>query len=145
MRFLHYLKDNLFLKAINRINFILDENTLKILNEANIDIDIYLEENYLDFELYIGSNPQQLFQDYSIIINDISLVYEKCAMQFTTSIEFIALALACKESAEDALAFGIDRINEEIENFNKKHLSQALTYLQEHYELRVNNESKDIH
>ena len=72
-------------------------------------------------------------------------MYEKCAMQFTTSIEFIALALACKESAEDALAFGIDRINEEIENFNKKHLSQALTYLQEHYELRVNNESKDIH
>lgn len=145
MRFLHYLKDNLFLKAINRINFILDETTIKILDEANIDIDTYFEENYLDFELYIGSNPQQLLQDYSIIINDISLVYEKHAMQFTTSIEFITLALACKESAEDALAFGIDRINEEIEDFNKKHISEALTYLQEQHELRVGNESKDIH
>lgn len=145
MRFLHYLKDNLFIRTVNKINYIIDQNTLTIFENADASIATYIEANYLDFELNIGSAPQQLLQDYSMMINDISLVFEKEAMTFTTSIEYIILSALSKEAALDALAYGIDRINEEIEDFNKHYLSEALAYLQEEYEFRLEKESKEIH
>lgn len=145
MRFLHYLRDNLFINAINKINYIIDENTANIFDIADVDIKTYVEANHLEFELNIGFAPQQLLQDYSMMINDISLVFEKEAMQFTTSIEYIILSILNKDLANDALSYGIDRINEQIEDFNKKYLSEALTYLQKQHELTVKIESKEIH
>ena len=145
MHFWRYLKNEIFLKTIHKVNFILNDSKLKILDQKKLDINTYIKENSLTYELNIGFTPQVIFQEYSLFINDISITFEKDAMRFTNTTYYSVLSLLFPELSSDVLSYSIDRINQDIEDFTKKYLSEALALLQEEFELNLYRESKEIH
>jgi len=145
MHFSRYLKNEIFLKTLHKVNFILNDSKLKILDQKKLDINSYIKENSLTYELNIGFTPQVIFQEYSLYINDISITFEKDAMRFTNATYYSVLSLLFPELSSDVLSYGIDRINQDIEDFTKKYLSEALALLQEEFELNLYSESKEIH
>lgn len=145
MHFSRYLKNEIFLKTLHKVNFILNDSKLKILDQKKLDINTYIKENSLTYELNIGFTPQVIFQEYSLYINDISITFEKDAMRFTNTTYYSVLSLLFPELSSDVLSYGIDRINQDIEDFTKKYLSEALALLQEEFELNLYSESKEIH
>jgi hypothetical protein len=145
MHFSRYLKNEIFLKTLHKVNFILNDSKLKILDQKKLDINNYIKENSLTYELNIGFTPQVIFQEYSLYINDISITFEKDAMRFTNATYYSVLSLLFPELSSDVLSYGIDRINQDIEDFTKKYLSEALALLQEEFELNLYSESKEIH
>lgn len=145
MHFSRYLKNEIFLKTLHKVNFILNDSKLKILDQKKLDINTYIKENSLTYELNIGFTPQVIFQEYSLFINDISITFEKDAMRFTNTTYYSVLSLLFPELSSDVLSYSIDRINQDIEDFTKKYLSEALALLQEEFELNLYRESKEIH
>jgi hypothetical protein len=145
MLFLRYLKDEMYVRTLTKVNLIIDDSKNKILDQKNLDIKTYIEDNNSIYELNIGFTPQVIFQEYSLYINSISTLFEKNAMSFTLSRDYSILSLTIPEASSDILSYGLDRINNHIETFNKNYLTEALEVLQKDFEFNSYIESSEVH
>lgn len=145
MLFLRYLKDEIYVRTLTKVNLIIDDSKNKILNQKKLDIKTYIEDNSSIYELNIGFTPQVIFQEYSLYINNISIAFEKHAMSFTNTTYYSVLSLLFPELSSDILSYGLDRINNHIETFNKNYLTEALQVLQKDFEFNSYIESSEVH
>jgi hypothetical protein len=145
MHFSRYLKNEIFLKTLSKVNLILNASKKDILDQKNLDIRTYIKDNASTYELNIGFTPQVIFQEYSLYLNEISIAFEKEAMGFTSTRYYSIVSLFFPDLSSDILSYGIGVINQNIEDFNKKYLGEALTLLQEEFEINAYKESKKVH